>query len=145
MIIENGSVVSIHYQLKNEAGEVISASTGEEPLVFKHGTGAIIPGLEKELTGRKAGDAFSAVVPPEEGYGEINPCLYAVLKREAFSGIEEIKPGMQFQTQDENGNSQTIRVMVVENGEVTVDRNHPLAGRTLFFDIRIVSVDRSSG
>ncbi len=145
MMIKNGSIVSIHYELKNEAGEVISASAEKEPLVFQHGTGAIIPGLEKELTGRKAGDEFVAVIPPEEGYGEINPCLYAVLKREAFSGIEEIKPGMQFQTQDENGNSQTIRVMVVENDEVTVDRNHPLAGRTLFFDVRIVSVDQSSG
>lgn len=143
-MIKNGSIVSIHYELKNETGEVISASSPKEPLVFKHGTGAIIPGLEKELTGRKTGDEFVAVIPPEEGYGEINPCLYAVLKREAFSGIEEIKPGMQFQTQDKNGNSQTIRVMVVENNEVTVDRNHPLAGKTLFFDVRIVSVDQSS-
>ncbi len=141
MIIEDGRVVSMHYQLKNDAGEVISASTDNEPLVFKYGTGAIIPGLEKELTGRKAGDEFAAVIPPEEGYGEINPCLHAVLKKEAFSGIEEIKPGMQFQTQDENGNSQTIRIMVVENDKVTVDTNHPLAGKTLFFDVRIVSVD----
>jgi len=141
MIIEDGRVVSMHYQLKNDAGEVISASTDNEPLVFKYGTGAIIPGLEKELTGRKAGDEFVAVIPPEEGYGEINPCLHAVLKKEAFSGIEEIKPGMQFQTQDENGNSQTIRIMVVENDKVTVDTNHPLAGKTLFFDVRIVSVD----
>ncbi len=140
MIIEDGRVVSMHYQLKNDAGEVISASTDNEPLVFKYGTGAIIPGLEKELTGRKAGDEFAAVIPPEEGYGEINPCLHAVLKKEAFSGIEEIKPGMQFQTEDDNGNTQVIKVISVEGEKITVDRNHPLAGKTLFFDIEVLTV-----
>lgn len=144
MEIQSGSIVSMHYKLKNEAGQIINASTDGEPLVFKHGTRAIISGLEKELTGRKTGDEFSVEIQPEDGYGEVNPCLYAVLKKEAFSGIENLEPGMQFQTQDENGNSQIIRVMSVEGDEITVDRNHPLAGRTLFFDISIISVEVDS-
>ncbi len=141
MKIENGSIVAMDYKLKNDVGEVINASSTGEPLIFKHGTGAIIPGLEKHLTGKSSGDFVKVEVQPEEAYGEINPCLYAVLKKEAFSGIEDIHAGMQFQAQDENGNSQIIRVMAVEGDEVTVDRNHPLAGKTLFFEINIVSVE----
>ena len=141
MEIQSGSIVSIHYKLKNEAGQIINASTEGEPLVFQHGTRAVIPGLEKELTGKKAGDEFSVEIQPEDGYGEVNPSLYAVLKKEVFSGIENLESGMQFQAQDENGNSQIIRVTSVEGDEITVDRNHPLAGRTLFFDISIVSVE----
>lgn len=141
MEIQNGSIVSMHYKLKNEAGQVINASTDGEPLVFQHGTRAIIPGLEKELTGKKTGDEFSVEIQSEDGYGVVDPCLYAVLKKEAFSGIENLEPGMQFQAQDENGNSQIIRVMSVEGDEITVDRNHPLAGRTLLFDISIISVE----
>lgn len=145
MKISKGNIVSMHYKLKNEAGQVMNASTDGEPLVFKHGTRAIIPGLEKELTGRKAGDKFSVEIQPEDGYGEINPCLYAELKREAFSGIDNIKAGMQFQAKDDKGNTQVIRVMSVEDDKVTVDRNHPLAGKTLFFDINIVSVEANPG
>jgi len=141
MKVENGCVVSISYKLRNKAGEVIGSSPEGEPLVFVQRARAIIPGLEAELSGREAGSEFSAVVEPEDAYGEINPCLYAVLKREVFSGIDVIEPGMQFQTTDENGNSQVIRVMVVEGDEVTVDRNHPLAGKTLYFDVTIVSVE----
>ncbi len=141
MIIENGSIVSMHYSLKNKTGDVINASTDSEPLVFKYGTGAIISGLEKDLEGKSTGDEFSVEVKPEDGYGEVDTGLYAVIKREAFTGIDDIKPGMQFQAQDENGNSQIIRVMSVEDEEITVDRNHPLAGETLYFDINIVSVE----
>ena len=144
MIIKDESIVSMHYSLKNKAGEVINASTDSEPLVFEYGTGAIIPGLEKDLAGKSAGDEFSVEVKPEEGYGEVNPSLFAVLKREAFTGIDDIKPGMQFQAQDENGNTQIIIVTSVEEEEITVDRNHPLAGETLYFDINIVSVKAKS-
>ncbi len=144
MIIKDGNIVSMHYSLKNKTGEVINASTDGEPLVFKYGTGAIIPGLEKDLAGKSAGEEFSVEVKPEEGYGEVNPALFAVLKREAFTGIDDIKPGMQFEAQDENGNSQIITVKSVKDEEITVDRNHPLAGETLYFDINIVSVKADS-
>ncbi|MCK5786970.1 MAG: peptidylprolyl isomerase [Candidatus Sabulitectum sp.] len=144
MTIENNCIVSIHYKLKNKYGEVINASSEGEPLTFLHGSGAIIPGLDKELVGRQAGDEFSVEIPPEDGYGQIDPCLYAVLKIETFSGIDEVKPGMQFQAQDEKGNSQIIRVMAVEGDQVTVNRNHPLAGETLYFDIKVESVQNAS-
>ena len=144
MTIENNCVVSIHYKLKKRNGEVINASSEGKPLTFLHGSGAIIPGLDKELAGRKTGDEFSVEILPEDGYGQVDPCLYAVLKIDAFSGIDEVKPGMQFQAQDEKGSSQIIRVMVVEDDQVTVDRNHPLAGETLYFDIKVESVQKAS-
>ena len=140
MVISDGSIVTIHYKLKNVAGEVVSASPEDNPLVFKQGTGAIIPGLEKDMAGKKSGDKFSVTIEPSEGYGEVNEELYAEIKREAFSGINEIKPGMQFQTEDDNGNTQVIKVVSVDEKKITVDRNHPLAGKTLFFDIEVIAV-----
>lgn len=140
MKIKDNCIVSIDYSLKDESGQVMNASTEGEPLVFKYGTGAIIPGLEKELSGRITGDEFSVEIQPADGYGEVNPELYAELKREAFSSIDEIKPGMQFQAQDDKGNTQLISVISADEEKVTVDRNHPLAGKTLFFDIKVVAV-----
>ncbi len=85
MKIKDGCIVSIDYSLKNESGQVVNASTEGEPLVFKFGTGAIIPGLEKELSERNSGEEFSVVIQPRDGYGEVNPKLYSELKREVFS------------------------------------------------------------
>lgn len=140
MVIENNRVATFHYKLKNEKGEVISASPEDDPLTYLHGSGAIIPGLERELEGKSAGDEFSITVPPEEGYGNKNPELFTVIKREAFQGIDEIGPGMQFQAEDNNGNVQVVTVVAVDGDKITVDRNHPLAGVALNFEICVVDV-----
>ncbi|HOP25731.1 MAG TPA: peptidylprolyl isomerase [Candidatus Sabulitectum sp.] len=140
MEIRNNRVASFHYTLKNPEGEVISASPEDDPLTYIHGTGSIIPGLERELEGKSQGDSFSVVVPPEEGYGQRNPNLVAVLKREVFHGMDKLEPGMQFQAQDSNGNLQVITVSEVNGDEVTVDRNHPLAGMPLDFTVNVVDV-----
>lgn len=140
MDIQKNRIASFHYKLKDGSGQVISASPEDNPLTYMHGTGAIIPGLEKELEGKTEGDEFSVTVSPEEGYGEKRPELMAVLKREAFQGIDEIEPGMQFQAQDNEGHFQVITVTSVDGDSVTVDRNHPLAGVTLNFEISIVEV-----
>jgi len=140
MIIENGCIVSIHYELRNTDGTVISASPEGTPLTYVHGSGSIISGLERELTGKRAGDEFRAVIQPEDGYGKINPNLITVFKREAFAGIDSIQPGAQLQAQDSQGGIQIITVKSVSDEEVTVDRNHPLAGQTLVFDIKVESV-----
>lgn len=144
MDIRKNRVASFHYKLKNEQDQIISASPDESPLTYMHGTGAIIPGLESELEGKSEGDEFSVTVSPEEGYGQKNPDLVAVLKRDAFQGIDEIEPGMQFQAQDNNGNLQVITVTSVDGDSITVDRNHPLAGVTLNFDISIVMVSEAA-
>ena len=123
MVIEDSKVVSIQYTLKNESGEILSRSPEDKPLTYMQGTNSIIPGLEKELAGREEQEEFSVELQPEEGYGPVHPQLISVLDRKAFQG-----------------NTQIITVKAVEGDKVTVDGNHPLAGKTLYFDIKVESV-----
>ncbi|MEX2327622.1 MAG: FKBP-type peptidyl-prolyl cis-trans isomerase, partial [Pseudomonadales bacterium] len=107
---------------------------------YLHGGGGIIPGLEKALEGREAGEDLSVVIEPEEGYGPINDDLIQNVPKTAFEGVEKVEPGMQFQASGQNGAVQNITVVKVEEEEVTIDANHPLAGQTLEFDVKVEEV-----
>lgn len=144
LLIGDNSVVRMHYTLTNSDGEVLDSSSGGEPLAYLHGAGNIIPGLERELTGKVAGDSLTVVVAPEDGYGEVNEGLFQVVPREAFQGIDAIEPGMNFQAQGEGGQVQSIVVAKVDGDEITVDANHPLAGVQLHFAVEIVEVRDAS-
>ena len=139
MQIADNTVVSFHYTLTDDHGKVIDSSAGREPLTYLHGTGQIVPGLEKVMAGRTAGDQFKVDVPPGEGYGERHAELEQQVPREAFQGVEDIQPGMQFQGRGPQG---VINVTVtrVEDGVVHIDGNHPLAGQTLHFDVEVTEV-----
>lgn len=139
MQIAQNSVVAFHYTLTNDAGEVLDSSEGREPLTYLHGSGNIIPGLEKELEGRQNGDKLQVAVSPEEGYGETQPALVQEVPRDAFQGVESIEPGMQFQAQTQGG-PLMVTVTQIEGDTVTVDGNHPLAGQKLNFDVEIAEV-----
>ncbi|MDX1491485.1 MAG: peptidylprolyl isomerase [Pseudohongiellaceae bacterium] len=139
MTIEKHSVVNIHYTLKNDAGEVLDSSEGGNPLTYLHGAHGLIPGLESELDGKKVGDSFNAVVPPEQAYGEVNPELVHEVDRSMFRGVDKIEPGMVFTAQSEQG-QQNITVSAVDGDKVTVDGNHPMAGKTLHFDVEVVDI-----
>lgn len=143
MQIAQNSVVAFHYTLTNDAGEVLDSSEGREPLAYLHGAGNIIPGLEKELEGRVAGDKLNATIAPAEGYGEKQDQLVQEVPRDAFQGVESIEPGMQFQAQTEGG-PLMVTVTQVGGDTVTVDGNHPLAGQTLNFDVEVASVREAS-
>ncbi|OOC09379.1 MULTISPECIES: FKBP-type peptidyl-prolyl cis-trans isomerase [Thioalkalivibrio] len=143
MQVAQNSVVSIHYKLTNNDGETIDSSEGREPLAYMHGNGQIVPGLERELEGKAAGDKVQATVPPEEGYGEKIDAMVQEVPMEAFQGVDSIEPGMQFQAQTENG-PLTVTVTNVEGDTATVDGNHPLAGQTLNFDVEVVEVREPS-
>ncbi|QFU00935.1 FKBP-type peptidyl-prolyl cis-trans isomerase SlyD [Halomonas sp. THAF5a] len=143
MQIAQNSVVAFHYTLTNDAGEVLDSSEGREPLTYLHGAGNIIPGLEKQLEGRVAGDKLQAQVAPEEGYGEVQPQLVQEVPRDAFQGVESVEPGMQFQAQTQGG-PLMVTVTQVEGDTVTVDGNHPLAGQSLNFDVEIAEVREAS-
>lgn len=140
MQIAENCVVSIHYKLTGDDGQVIDSSEGQAPLAYLHGHQGIIPGLEKELTGKSAGDQMTVVVTPEEGYGEVNPDLIQQVPHEAFQGVEQIEPGMQFEVRGENGAGQVVVVRDVNEEGVTIDGNHPLAGQQLNFDVTIDNV-----
>ncbi|MGO2133442.1 MAG: FKBP-type peptidyl-prolyl cis-trans isomerase [Halomonas sp.] len=143
MQIAQNTVVAFHYTLTNEAGEVLDSSEGREPLTYLHGAGNIIPGLEKQLEGRTAGDKLQANVSPEEGYGEIQPQLIQEVSRESFQGVDSIEPGMQFQAQTDGG-PLMVTITDVQGDMVTVDGNHPLAGQPLNFDVEIAEVREAS-
>ena len=138
MTVENGKVVSFHYTLTNAQGDVLDQSQ-EHPMPYLHGAGNIIPGLEKELAGKKVGDKLTVNVPAAEAYGEYHEQLVNDVPREAFRGVDQIEPGMQFQANTPEG-VQVITVKAVNGETVTVDANHPLAGQDLNFDVEIVEV-----
>lgn len=139
-MIGDNSVVSMHYKLTDNDGNVIDSSEGMEPLTYLHGAGNIIPGLEKALVGKVEKDELTVKVQPAEGYGEILQELVETVPKVAFQGVETIEPGMSFEAQNPDGQMQRIVVKKVEGDMVTVDANHPLAGVELNFDVNIVSV-----
>jgi len=143
MQIAERRVAAFHYPLTNDKGEVIDSSEGREPLVYLHGVGNIVPGLEREMSGKKAGDSFNVVVAPEEGYGVHHAQLIQQVPREAFQGVDTIEPGMQFHANGPQG-PMTVTVAAVDGEMVTIDGNHPLAGQALHFAIEITGVRDAS-
>ncbi len=139
LMIGKNAVVAIHYTLKDDAGQIMDSSSGGEPLTYLHGANNLIPGLEKELEGKISGQSFAATIPPAEAYGETNPELVQTLDKEMFQGVDVIEVGMQFTAQGPQGQQQ-ITVTGVEGDKVTIDANNPMAGKTLHFDVEIVSV-----
>ena len=137
--VAKDKVVSIDYTLTGTGGEVIDSSQGGEPLTYLHGAGNIIPGLEQALEGKSAGEEVNTTVAPDQGYGQKNPGLIQPVPRSQFPGVADIKVGMQFQAQTNHG-PRVVTVVDLNDDTVTVDANHPLAGETLTFAVRVVEV-----
>ena len=140
MKIQNNSAVSFHYTLTGDDGIRIDSSEGQEPLGYLHGAGNIIPGLEKALEGKTIGDSLTVAVIAAEGYGEVQKELIQEVPKEAFQGIDTIEVGMQFEAQTGQGGTVPVTVIDVTDDLVTVDGNHPLAGKNLNFDVSIEDV-----
>ena len=139
MKIAKDSVVTMNYTLKNDAGEVMDTSAGRDPLVYLHGVGALIPGLENELEGKMSNDKVSAVIAPEDAYGARSEDLLRVVSKDGFQGEEELLEGMRVQLDTEHGPMVAV-VSAITGDEVTLDMNHPLADMTLYFDVEVVDV-----
>ena len=139
MTITLQSVVAIHYTLTDDAGVVLDASQPDRPLVYLHGAGNIIPGLEQQLLGRASGDQFVAVVSAAEAYGERVDDMVQHMPRDMFQEDQEIEVGMRFSGNTPQGQI-TVVVTEIEGDTVTLDGNHPLAGKTLHFDVTVDSV-----
>ena len=139
MKISKGKVVSIHYALNDAAGEVLESSEGEAPLEYLHGHGNIIAGLEKALDGKAAGEKLKAVIPPEDGYGVRDEAMVKRLPLSSFQNQDEVQVGAQFQAETSQG-PRLATVTEMDDENVTVDLNHPLADQTLNFDIEVVDV-----
>jgi len=139
-MIGDSSVVSMHYKLTDNDGNVIDSSEDMEPLTYLHGAGNLISGLEKALVGKAEKDALTVKVQPAEGYGEVLEELIETVPKVAFQGVENVEAGMSFETKNQHGEMQRIVVKKVEGDMLTIDANHPLAGVELNFDVDIVSV-----
>ena len=139
MSITHDQVVSIHYTLRDDAGEVIDASAAGAPLAYLHGHGNLIPGLERELTGKSAGDRLQVKIAARDGYGEYDSALVQRVPRRALKGVPNLKVGMRLQTQGGHG-ARAVTVTQVVGDMVTLDGNHPLAGKNLNFEVEIAAV-----
>ncbi len=136
-------VVEIDYTLTNNDGEVIDSSEGREPLAYLHGFGNIIPGLEKALEGKTEGDELKVRVEPEEGYGPRRDELVQSVSIEAFAGQDKVEPGMKFNAESSQG-PMVVTVTSIEDGQVTIDANHDLAGQQLNFDVTVRGIREAS-
>ena len=139
MSISQDQVVSIHYTLRDDAGEIIDRSADGEPLTYLHGHGNLIPGLERELTGRKPGDRLQVKIAPAEAYGEYDKELVQRVPRRALKGIASLRVGMRLQAQAPGG-SRAVTVTQIVGDMVTLDGNHPLAGKNLNFEVEVAGV-----
>ncbi len=139
MQVADNTAVSIHYTLTNDEGEVLDSSIGDEALVFLQGSGNIISGLEKAMVGKVAGDKFNVRIAAEEAYGELMEDMIQVISRDMFEGVDDIEVGMQFHA-DVSFGSGVVTVVSIDDENVTIDGNHPLAGVALTFDVEVIDV-----
>ena len=138
MIISENAAVRFHYTLTDEEGTQLDSSKGKEPLAYLHGHKNIIPGLEQAMEGKQAGDVMVVNVEAADAYGEIQEQMIQEVPRKTFQA-DDITVGMRFEAQTPNGPVSVVVTGVTEE-TVTVDGNHPLAGKELNFDVRIDTV-----
>ena len=143
MSIKQNDVVSIHYTLKNDAGEVLDSSEGRGPLEFIQGAGSIIPGLEDAMVDKAEGENFNVTIAPEDAYGEYSESMVQQVNVDEMKGIDNVEAGMQLQAQTEQGPIPIV-VKSVEEGVATLDANHPLAGETLHFDVTVDGIRQAT-
>ena len=139
IIIGDDKVVSFHYKLSDADGTINESSQGGSPVVYLHGRDAIVPGLETQLNGKKSGEKFTATVPPEQGYGERNEAAVQRVPLKHLATRGPIEVGQMVVVNTREGGRQA-RVLKVGHFNVDLDLNHPLAGKTLTFEIEVVDV-----
>lgn len=138
-VVRDGMLVSLDYTVKTPDGKVVETSKGSRPLQYIHGKKMMIPGLEKELTGMKIGAEKHVTVRPEEGYGKLNPKAVQEVPKEKVPP-NALKIGAVLVGTDKNGSPMPMTVREIKEKTVVMDLNHPLAGKTLVFDVKVVDI-----
>ena len=138
--IEKGSTVKLEYTLKDDKGQLLDTSDGKEPISFVQGAQQIIPGLDKAIVGMKAGDTKKVTVKPDEAYGAVDPKAETEVPKDALPKGADVV-GTRLLARGQDGQPRPVTVKAVKDATVVLDLNHPLAGKTLFFDIKVVSVE----
>ncbi len=142
-IVEKDRVVHIHYVLMDDSGEMIDASGGQ-PLAYLHGHENLVKGLEKQLEGHAAGDEVEAVVPPTEGYGEYSADAFQSVHRRDLPKDTKIDVGAPVRAEGSDGKPVILWITKIQGARVTITTNHPLAGKTLHFKVKIAAVRDAS-
>lgn len=144
MTIAQHKVVTIHYKVVDaDSGEVLDSSENSEPMTYLHGASNIIPGLEQALEGRAEGDEFEVTVAPAEAYGERSEERVQQVPKTAFQGMDKIEVGMAVTAQTEQGSINLV-ITAIDEDLVTVDANHPLASKSLTFNVSVEDVRDAS-
>lgn len=142
MQITVNSVVSFNYVIKEASGEQLETSGGQ-PMTYLHGQNSLLPGLEKALDGKAAGDKFAVTLTPEDAFGELRADSELRVPISQLQGSKKWKPGMTAVIHTNQGHQQ-VTVLKVGHTMATVDTNHPMAGKTLVFDLEVVEVREPS-
>ena len=142
--VKKGGTISVHYTGKFEDGEMFDSSEGQSPLIFTVGAGQLIPGFDKAVIDMNPGDKKTVTIPPAEGYGERSEELMVEFPRNSVPEEMELEVGMQVQLRDKDGNPAPAVVTAFNDESVSLDVNHPLAGKTLIFDIEVVETGLDS-
>lgn len=142
MKIAQDLVVTIHYTLTNNSGDLLDSSEGHDPLAYIHGHGNIISGLEDALTGREVGHKFDVKIPPKDGYGTRDNTLVREVSPDVFKNMDKPEEGMQFRANTENG-MKVFTVTKIVGDKITIDGNHPLADVELNFNVEIVGIRKA--
>jgi len=143
MQIAEHTIVRFHYDLADEAGQPIESSREREPMAILYGAGNVIPGIEKAIEGRRAGERLQVTVPPAEGYGERRDGLTQRVPKKFFNEARKLRPG-DSTVLGSNQGPRVVTVLKIGETVIDVDLNHPMAGRTLCFDIEIMEVREAS-
>lgn len=139
-IAKDGDTVKVHYTGTLESGEVFDTSQEREPLEFTLGQGQLIPGFEKAVIGLNVGDSTKVDIPSGEAYGELREDLVLNVPKDQLPADVEPQVGMQLQVNQPNGQPVPVRITNITDEELTLDANHPLAGKDLSFEIELVEV-----
>jgi peptidylprolyl isomerase len=137
---QHGNTVKIHYTGKLTDGTVFDTSDGREPLQFELGSGQIIPGLDKAMRGMAVGDTKTVAIAVDEAYGPHHPEGVHVVERDTFPPEVDVQLGNRLQASGQNGNVIHLTIVAADDQTVTLDANHPLAGKDLVFDVELVAI-----
>ena len=138
-VVKDGTVVSLQYTLSSEDGKPIESNKGKDPLKYTQGSHQIVPGLEKGLAGMKVGEERRVKVKPEEGYGTVDPKGFQEFPKEKIPS-EGLKVGAVLMAKGPQGQQVPVRVHEIKDKTVVLDLNHPMAGKTLVFDVKVLDI-----
>ena len=144
MKIQDKTVVACNFKLYDQDNNLIDSSDNEGPLMYLHGMGELLPGLEVALSGHEVGDKFEVPLSADDAFGDVDERLIDVVPRSSFPGIDVIEVGMRFETEMEDGSVVLVRVIDVDDKTVTVDGNHELAGRDIRFELEVIEVRQAT-